>query len=78
MSVAVLIQAAVLYCATVGAAAVVPADKTVVVPDVTAEIVHTPAPTFITVITVPTGKAVVAFVGILKLLADALFMVTST
>jgi hypothetical protein len=71
-------QAADLYCARVGDAAVAPADKTVVVPDVTAEIVQVPAPIFMTVITVPTGCATEAFVGILKALADALLIVTRT
>jgi hypothetical protein len=55
VSVAVLIQAADLYCDNVGAAAVAPEDKIVVVPEVTAEIVHIPAPILSTVITVPTG-----------------------
>jgi hypothetical protein len=76
--VAVFIHAADLYCAKVGAEAVVAEDKTVVVPDVTAEIVVIPAPMLRTVSTVPTGKATEAFVGILKALADALLMVTST
>jgi hypothetical protein len=71
-------QAADLYCARVGAAAVVPAERTVVVPLVTAEIVQVPAPMFNTVITVPTGCATEALVGILKVLADALDMVTNT
>ena len=35
-SVSVLMQAADLYCPRVGAAAVAPEDRTVVVPDVTA------------------------------------------
>jgi hypothetical protein len=56
----------------------VPADKRVVVPDVTAEIVVVPAPMLRTVKTVPTGNATEAFVGILKAFADALLMVTST
>jgi hypothetical protein len=71
-------QAADLYCATVGDAAVAPADSTVVVPEVTAEIVQRPAPMFNTVITVPTGNATEALVGILKALAEALLMVTRT
>jgi hypothetical protein len=78
VSVAVLMQAADLYCPRVGEAAVAPADNTVVVPGVTAEIVHSPAPMLRTVITVPIGCATDAFVGILKALADALFIVTST
>ena len=77
MSVAVLMQAADLYCASVGDAAVAPADKTVVVPEVTAEIVQIPAPMFMTVMTVPTGNATDALVGILNALAEALLMVTS-
>jgi hypothetical protein len=74
VSVAVLMQAADLYCTTVGEAATVPALSTVVVPGVTAEIVHVPAPMFNTVKTVPIGKAVVAFVGILNAIAVALFI----
>jgi hypothetical protein len=74
VSVAVLMQAADLYCARVGDAAVAPADKTVVVPDVTALIVQVPAPLFNTVMTVPTGKATEAFVGILNAMAVALFI----
>ena len=70
-------QAADLYCARVGDAAVAPADKTVVVPDVTAEIVQVPAPLLRTVITVPTGKATDAFVGILNAIAVALFTKTA-
>jgi hypothetical protein len=54
-SVPVLIQAADLYCPIVGAAAVAPDDRIVVVPEVTAEIVQMPAPIFRTVITVPIG-----------------------
>jgi hypothetical protein len=65
-----------LYCASVGAAAVAPADKTVVVPEVTAEIVHAPTPLLRRVITVPTGKATEALVGILKAIAVALFIGT--
>jgi hypothetical protein len=61
-----------LYCARVGDAAVAPALRTVVVPEVTAEIVQVPAPIFMTVITVPTGCATLAFVGILIALAEAL------
>jgi len=49
-------QAADLYCARVGDAAVAPALNTVVVPGVTALIVQTPAPIFNTVITVPTAN----------------------
>ncbi len=43
---AVLIQAADLYCARVGDAAVAPALNTVVVPGVTALIVQVPVPMF--------------------------------
>jgi hypothetical protein len=71
-------QAADLYCARVGDAAVAPALRTVVVPDVTAEIVQVPAPIFRTVITVPIGCATDALVGILKVFADALLIVTRT
>jgi hypothetical protein len=67
-------QAADLYCVRVGDAGVAPALSTVVVPDVTAEIVQVPAPIFNTVSTVPIGKAVVAFVGNLKAMAVALFI----
>jgi hypothetical protein len=77
-SVAVLMQAADLYCESVGDAAVAPALSTVVVALVVAEIVQVPAPIFITVITVPTAKATDALVGILNALADALFIVTNT
>ena len=78
MSVADLMHTAVLYCAKVGLAATVPADKTVVVPDVTALMVQVPAPLFKMVMAVPTGKATLAFVGILKATAVALFIGTST
>ena len=76
MSVAVLMQTAVLYCPKVGEAAVVPADKTVVVPEVVALMVHVPAPLFNTVIAVPTGNATEAFVGIFNAIAVALFIGT--
>jgi hypothetical protein len=71
-------RAADLYCANVGAAAVAPAERTVVVPEVTALIVQTPAPLLRTVMTVPTGWATEAFVGILRVFADALDIVTRT
>jgi len=71
----VLIIAHDLYCASVGDAAVAPADKTVVVPLVTAEIVQSPAPILSNVITDPIGIAAVALVGILIALADALLCV---
>jgi hypothetical protein len=67
-------QTAVLYCAKVGAAATVPADRTVVVPAVTAEIVQLPRPLLRIVIAVPTGNATEALVGILKAIAVALFI----
>jgi hypothetical protein len=63
-----------LYCASVGCAAVAPADKTVVVPEVTAEIVQVPAPLLRIVITEPTLIAAEALVGILKAMALALFI----
>ena len=69
---------AVLYCPKVGEAATVTADKTVVVPAVTAEIVQVPAPLLRIVMAVPTGNATEAFVGILKAIAVALFIGTST
>jgi hypothetical protein len=71
-------QAADLYCARVGAAATALALRTVVVPDVTAEIVQTPTPMLRTVITVPIGKATDALVGILKAIAVALSMISRT
>jgi hypothetical protein len=71
-------QTADLYCPRVGAAAVAPADKTVVVPDVTALIVQVPAPIFRTVMAVPIGKATLALVGILKAMAVALFIISRT
>ena len=46
-------------------------------PEVTAEIVQVPAPLLRTVMTVPTGKATEALVGILKATAVALFIGTS-
>ncbi len=59
-------QTAVLYCAKVGEAATAPAERTVVVPEVTAEIVTSPAPLLRIVMAVPTGNATEALVGILK------------
>jgi hypothetical protein len=67
-------QTAVLYCAKVGEAAVAPAERTVVVPEVTALIVQVPAPLLRIVIAVPTGNATEALVGILKAIAVALFI----
>jgi hypothetical protein len=58
-------QAALLYCAIVGAAGVAPAERIVVVPEVTAEIVQTPAPMLRMFRTVPIGNATEALVGIL-------------
>jgi hypothetical protein len=78
VSVPVLRHTADLYVAIVGWAEVAPADTTVVVPLVVADIVQVPAPRFNTVIAVPVGNATVALVGILKALADALFIVTNT
>ena len=76
-SVPVLIQAAERYWARVGDAATAPALRTVVVPGVTADNVQTPTPMFMTVMTVPMGWATLAFVGSLKVLAEALDIVTS-
>jgi len=67
-------QVAALEVANVGAAGTVPAERTVVVPEVTAEIVHVPSPLLRTVIAVPTGNATDALVGILKAIAVALFI----
>jgi hypothetical protein len=78
VSVATLMQAALLYCARVGLAAVAPALKTVVVPGVTADIVQVPTPILSTVITDPTGIATDALVGILKAIAVALFICCKT
>jgi len=63
---------AALYCARVGAAGTAPAERIVVVPEVPALIVQMPQPMLSTLITVPIVKAVVAFVGILTVLAEAL------
>jgi hypothetical protein len=71
-------QAADLYWARVGEAATAPADSIVVVPDVTAEIVQSPAPLLRIVMTEPTGIAAVALVGMLRATAVALFMETRT
>jgi hypothetical protein len=71
-------QAALLYLARVGDAAVAPALSTVVVPGVTALIVQVPTPIFSTVITDPTGIATDALVGILKAIAVALFICCKT
>jgi hypothetical protein len=71
-------QTAVLYCANVGEAATAPAERTVVVPEVVAEIVQEPAPLLRIVMAVPTGNATEAFVGILKAIAVALFIGTRT
>ena len=76
MSVPVLIRAHDLYCAKIGDAATVPADRTVTPP--APEMVTTPAPLLRTVMTVPTGKATDAFVGIVRVEADALDRVTRT
>jgi hypothetical protein len=50
----------------------------VVVPEVTAEIVQSPAPLLRIVITDPTGIAAVALVGIFRATAVALFIDTRT
>jgi len=71
-------QTALLYCEIVGAAATAPAERIVVVPEVTALIVQVPEPMFRTVIAVPIGKATEAFVGILKAIAVALFIISRT
>jgi hypothetical protein len=71
-------QAADLYCARVGEAATAPADRTVVVPEVTAEMVQRPTPSLRIVIHEPTGIAAVALVGIFKAIAVALFIGTRT
>jgi hypothetical protein len=71
-------QTALLYCASVGAAAVAPAERIVVVPEVTALIVQTPTPMLRTGLAVPTGKATEAVVGILKAIAVALFIISRT
>ena len=78
MSVAVLMQTALLYCARVGEAAVAPAERIVVVAGVTALIVQVPAPMLRTVMAVPTGKATDALVGSLKAMAVALFIISRT
>jgi hypothetical protein len=78
VSVPVLMQAAVLFVPSVGEAATAPAERTVVVPEVTAEIVQRPAPLLRIVITDPTGMAAVALVGIFRATAVALFIDTRT
>ena len=75
---AVLMQAADLYCATVGDAGVPPALNTVVVPGVTALIVQVPTPIFNIVNAVPIGNATEASVGILNAIAVALFIISNT
>jgi hypothetical protein len=78
VSVPVLMQAADRFCPKVGAADTAPAERTVVVPEVTAEIVQVPAPLLRIVMTDPTGIAAVALVGIFKAIAVALFIGTRT
>jgi hypothetical protein len=78
VSAPVLMQAAVLFVPSVGDAGTAPADKTVVVPEVTAEIVQSPTPLLRIVITDPTGIAAVALVGILSATAVPLFIDTRT
>jgi hypothetical protein len=77
-SVESLMQTAVFHCPNVGDALTAPALVTVVVPEVTAEIVTAPAPLLRIVMAVPTGNATEAFVGILKATAVALFIGTRT
>jgi hypothetical protein len=78
VSAATFTHAALLLVARVGEAATAPADRTVVVPEVTAEIVQSPAPLLRIVMTDPTGIAAVALVGIFKAIAVALFIGTRT
>ena len=78
MSTATFTHAALLLVPRVGEAATAPAERTVVVPDVTAEIVQRPAPLLRIVMTEPTGIAAVALVGIFKATAVALFIDTRT
>jgi hypothetical protein len=78
VSVPVLIQAAERFCARVGEADTAPADRIVVVPEVTAEMVQRPAPLLRIVMTDPTGIAAVALVGIFRATAVALFIDTRT
>jgi hypothetical protein len=75
---AVLIATADLYCVNLGAAGVPAADTTVVVPEVTALIVKSPAPELRKDIAVPTGKLYVASVGMLTVFADPLDVTTNT
>jgi hypothetical protein len=71
VSVPVLMQVAALLVASVGEADTAPAERSVVVPEVTAEIVQSPTPLLRIVITDPTGIAAVALVGILRATAVA-------
>jgi hypothetical protein len=71
-------QTALLCCPRVGDALTAPALVTVVVPGVTADMVQVPAPMLRTVMAVPTGKATLALVGILKAIAVALFIISRT
>ena len=75
---AVLMQVAALCCAKVGDALTAPADVTVVVPGVTALMVKRPAPVLIMVTAVPMPKLVVASVGMLTVLVEALEVRIST
>ena len=66
------------YCTRkYGAAGAAPAETSVVVPGVTAEIVVVPAPNCATLIFVPIGKGATAFVGIENTFAPATVIVTS-
>ena len=73
-----MMQAALRYCARVGCALVAPADVTVVVPGVVAEIVVSAVPVLRIVMAVPMPKLVVASVGMLTVLAEALDVMTRT
>lgn len=71
-------QVAALCCAKVGDALVAPADVMVVVPGVTALMVRRPAPVLMMVTAVPMPKLVVASVGMLTVLVEALEVRIST
>jgi hypothetical protein len=71
-------QTAALLTATLGDALVAPADVTVVVPGVVADMVVSAAPVFKIVMAVPMPKLVVASVGMLTVLAEALDVMTRT
>jgi len=75
---AVFTHTAARFTDTLGLALVAPADVTVVVPGVVAEIVVSAVPVFKMVMAVPMPKLVVASVGMLTVLADALDVMTRT